>query len=238
MDRTYIDDHHVVARYLADRLSEDERAAFEAYYLEHPEMVQELEAAARFKTGLMHLRDTGELAKLLQPKPRYLQWQFVAATAATIVLALGIYIALARGPAIKPLLASSVEALHFGSEAASANVRSYAVLRTRGNSVDADIAPLQAGQAVELRVLPEFSATPPRFRARLSRMTVEDSREAIAELGGLVPAPDGFVKLFLPGARLKPGQYELTISGELDTDARDEQSVFIIRIRPTATDRP
>ena len=76
MDRRYIDQQHVVARYLADRVTDNERSEFEAYYLVHPEIVQEMEAAARFKVGLMQLRDSGELPKLLRSKPRYLQWQF------------------------------------------------------------------------------------------------------------------------------------------------------------------
>ena len=66
MDRRYIDDQHVVARYLANRLTDEEREAFEAYYLEHPDMGQEMEAAIRFKVGLMRLRETGELAPLVQ----------------------------------------------------------------------------------------------------------------------------------------------------------------------------
>ena len=47
MDRKFIDDHHIVARYLADQLPDTLREEFEAYYLEHPEVVQELEATAR-----------------------------------------------------------------------------------------------------------------------------------------------------------------------------------------------
>ena len=62
-------------------LTDDEREAFEAYYLEHPDVVPELEAAARFKVGLMKLRDTGELSKLLQREQRR-QWPYFAAAAA------------------------------------------------------------------------------------------------------------------------------------------------------------
>src|ERR1043165_5298786 len=91
MDRRYIDDHHVVARYLADRLTDEEREAFEAYFPEHPDVVQELEAAARFKVGLMQLRDTGELTQLLQPAPRRQTWQYLAAAAAVAALVIGAF---------------------------------------------------------------------------------------------------------------------------------------------------
>src|SRR5688572_21034668 len=104
MDRRYIDDHHVVARYLADRVTEEERSAFEAYYLEHPEVVQELEAAARFKTGLMRLRETGELDDLMQAKAGGFRWPYLAAAAAIAFLVLGAFFALTRPPETQPLL--------------------------------------------------------------------------------------------------------------------------------------
>ena len=74
MDRKYIDDHHVVARYLADHLTDDERQAFEAYYLEHPEAVKEMEAVARFKAGLHHLQQSGELDRLVKAPARTPRW--------------------------------------------------------------------------------------------------------------------------------------------------------------------
>src|SRR4026208_2063020 len=110
MDRRYIDDNHVVAGYLADRLTDDEREAFEAYYLEHPDVVQELEAAARFKVGLMKLRDTGELPKLLQRDQR-LQCPYFAAAAAVAALVIGAFVIIDRTPERHPILAATVEAL-------------------------------------------------------------------------------------------------------------------------------
>lgn len=232
MDRRYIDDQHVVARYLADRLTDEERAAFETYYLEHPEVVQEMEAAARFKAGLMRLRDTGELPGLLQSRPRYLQRPYLAAAAAAMaVLALGTLFVLTRPPDTNPLLAAGIEALQVPGGGAPAISGRYAIFRTRGTPVDAEIAMPQRGQAVELRVMPEFSANPARYRVRLLRKSADDSLETIAELRGLVPAPDTFVSLFLDGAQLNPGQYELKINGDLDTDARNSESTFVIRMR-------
>lgn len=51
MDCKYIEDHHIVARYLADRLSDAERQSFEAYYLANPDVVQDMQAVARLKVG-------------------------------------------------------------------------------------------------------------------------------------------------------------------------------------------
>jgi hypothetical protein len=231
MDRRYIEDQHIVARYLADQVTDEERAAFEAYYLEHPDMVQELEAAARFKAGLMHLHSTGELSTLLQQRPRRPQWQVVAATAAILLLVLAGLLISTRGADTRPLIAAGAEALRSAGGAVPAMVRSYAVLRTRGKSVDADIAPVLPGQVVELRVLPEFTATPARYRVRLLRVSADGSAAPVAQLGGLVPARDRFVSVFISGARLKPGEYELRISGDLDTDAANAASPFVLVIR-------
>ncbi|HEY7638172.1 MAG TPA: hypothetical protein VH814_00505 [Steroidobacteraceae bacterium] len=233
MDRRYIDDNHVVARYLADRLTDEEREAFEAYYLEHPEVVQELEAASRFKAGLMSLRDSGELTTLLQPEPRRPVWQYVAAAAAVAAVVVGTLL-LVRAPETHPLLAASVDALHQTNGATPVIASAHAILRTRGSSVDAEIPLPPAGKAIELRVLPEFTAT--RYRVRLFRMSADDSLQSVAEVGGLEPAPDTFVEVFVDGARLRPGQYRLAIVGDPDTDARDKESAFILRMLPPLND--
>jgi hypothetical protein len=239
MDRRYIDDNHVVARYLADRLTDEERDAFEAYYLEHPDVVQELEAAARFKVGLMRLRDSGELTSMLRPAPRRKTWQYLAAAAAVAAVAIGALL-LVRGPQTQPLLAASVEALHRTSGALPEIASTHAILRTRGSAVDAEIPLPPAGEVIELLVLPEFTAE--RYRVRLFRMSADDSLQSVAELGGLAPAPDTFVPVFVDGSRLRPGQYRLAIVGDSDTDARDKESAFILRLvrvvnDPSATSR-
>ena len=84
MDRKYIDDHHIAARYLADQLSDADREAFETYYVEHPDVLRDLEAAARMKVGLAQLREAGELDALMiartwRPNRRFLAAAAVAA---------------------------------------------------------------------------------------------------------------------------------------------------------------
>jgi hypothetical protein len=241
MDRQYIDDQHVVARYLANRLTDQEREAFEAYSLEHPEIVQEMEAAARFKVGLMQLRDSGELTKLLQPDKRP-QWHYIVAAAAVAALAVGVFLVVDRTLAARPILAATAEALGGTDGKPPAWTREYAILRTRGSAVDAEIALPTPGLALELRVLPEFMARPERYRVQLFRMSADDSLQGVAELGGLVPEPDNFVSVFVDGARLQAGQYRLAITGDPDTDARDKESAFILRMKrplndPSATSR-
>jgi hypothetical protein len=67
-------------------------------------------------------------------------------------------------------------------------------------------------------------------------MSADDSLQSVAELGGLAPEPDNFVTVFVDGARLQAGQYRLAIVGDPDTDARDKESAFILKLRRAAND--
>lgn len=160
------------------------------------------------------------------PRPR--TWYLVSAAAAA-ALAIGAVLVIVDVPETHPLLAVSVGDLHRTRGAPPVIASSHAILRTLGSAVDAEIPLPPAGQAIELRVLPEFTAA--RYRVRLFRMSADDSLQSIAELGGLELSQDSFVTIFVDGARLRPGQYRLAIVGDPDTD---KQSAFILRMRPAA----
>lgn len=169
----------------------------------------------------------------MQPQPPRPTWQYLAAAAAVAALAIGTLLIL-RAPDARPVLAASVGALHRTSSAATVIASTHALLRTRGSSVDAEIALPPTGEAIELRVLPEFTAA--RYHLRLFRMSADDSLQSVAELGGLAPGQDYFVTVFIDGARLRPGQYRLAIVGDPDTDASDKESAFILRLLPALND--
>ena len=225
MDRQYIDDHHVVARYLADRLDDREREAFETYFLEHPEVVQEMEAAARFKAGLMQLRDSGELEALLTPKPHSRQRRYLAIAALIAGLAVGIGYFLVQNAANPPMLAASLASLE-SPEGAFASASPYVILRTRGSSYDAEVELPEPGRAIELRVRPEFESQPALYRITFSRIAADDSIKLLAQVGGLKPADDGLVPVYLDATRIEPGLYQLLITSEAG-----EQSIFVIKMR-------
>lgn len=155
------------------------------------------------------------------------QWHYVAAAAAIAAFAIGAFVIVERAPNAHPILSADPQ---------SPIIRQYAILRTRGSSVDAEISLPTAGEALELRVLPEFTSRPERYRVHLFRVSADDSLQSVAELGGLVPEPDDFVAIFVAADRLQPGQYRLTIAGDSDTDARDKQSAFILRLRAALND--
>jgi len=233
MDRNYIDNHHVVARYLADQLSEDERRAFEEHFIANPEMVKEIEAAARVKVGLHKLRETGELESVLKPIAWFRNSRYLALAASIIVVALGVTLWFGRSAFEPPTLVASVSKLVDGAGKPLAIANSYAILRTRGFSYDADIELPVAAQAIELRVLPEVVANPARYRVAVARIGDDGSLTAVGAIKGLTPADDDFVTLYFDSERLSVGRYQLTISGDADTDAASAVSTFRIRLIPT-----
>lgn len=156
--------------------------------------------------------------------------------AAIAALALGAFLLVDRTPDAQSILAASVEALHKTSGPLPVIASESTIMRTRGSAIDAEIPLPSSGEAIELRVLPEFTARPARYRVRLFRMSADDSLQSVAELGGLVPEDDNFVTIFVDGARLRPGQYRLAIVGDPDTDARDKESAFILKMRRALND--
>jgi hypothetical protein len=225
MDRQYIDDRHVVARYLADQLADDERRAFEAYFLRHPEILQELEAAARFKVGLMQLRDAGKIEALIAPQPWYRQIRYVAAAAAAIVaIAIGALLFNARNPTQRPLLIASADA--------SVSIAStHTLIRVRGSSYDADIELPKSPQLIALRVRPEVRAEPARYRVALASVDDDESVHELASLAQLQPDNTGLVVLFLNSEQLERGNYQLDLSGDVGTSTAATTSTFTLRVR-------
>lgn len=163
----------------------------------------------------------------------------LAIAAAVAALAIGAFFVIQRASDEQSLMAASVETLRTTKGRAPEIATSVEILRTRGSSVDAQIPLPAAGEAIEVRVLPEFAARPARYRVRLFRMSADDSLQSVAELDGLAPAPDYFVTFYIEGALLRPGQYRLAITGDPDTDARDKESAFMLRMfhDPSATSR-
>ena len=57
MDKAYIDEKHVIERYLQGKLAEDELSAFEIYMLDHPEIVDDVEYARGMQDALIGVKD-------------------------------------------------------------------------------------------------------------------------------------------------------------------------------------
>ena len=221
MDREYIDRNHIVARYLADQLADAEREAFEAYYMEHPEMVREMEATARFKDALATLADRGELSQLIHPHPTRRPWQWLALAATVAVITFGVTYVV-RTPTPRSNMAAQMEALQLP---VGLVVR---VERTRGLT-DAEFELPAAGTAIALQIVPDFEASPSEYRVSLLR-EAEDQPDAIAEIER-VAADDGIITVYLDRAVVQPGVYRLSIEGAKGTSVVGQRSDFRIRLR-------
>ena len=171
MNRQYIDDHHIVARYLADQLSDAERQAFEACLLEHPEIVRDLEAAARMKVGLRQLRERGELETLLVATPASRSQRLFAAAAAIAIVGVVLATFMLRPPAAAPFLVASSTTLVDKRGKALPVVRGHSLSGPRTLTVDAEVEVPEKPAAIALRLLPEHEAHPPRTgsKSRASR---------------------------------------------------------------------
>jgi len=232
MDRNYIDNRHVLARYLADKLSEDELRGFEEHMTAHPEIVKELEAAARLKVGLHKLNATGELNDLLKSKAWFRDTRYLAMAASITLIALGVTFWFGRGTFEAPKLVASLTALVDRSGNPLRIANTYAILRTRGTSYDAEIELPSIPQAIELRVLPEVEAHPARYRVAIARIADDDSLTSVGTVGSLTTGDDGFVVLYFDSSQLTRGRYQLTIGGDSNTDAANAVSTFKIKLIP------
>ncbi|HKU15749.1 MAG TPA: hypothetical protein VJQ52_15235 [Steroidobacteraceae bacterium] len=233
MDRKYIEDRHIVARYLAGQLSDPERQSFEAYYLAHPDVVQDLEAVARLKVGLMRLEESGELGTLIAaPRRAPRNYYFLAAAAAVVAAVAVLFLYLRESPQ-RPMLAASAGGLVDRSGASLPVTATHLLMRTRSAaSYDTEIAVGDSPQAIELRVLPEVEAQPPRYHVELASAVAGSKPRVVAAVGDLAPGEDGFVPVYLDASGLKPGTYVLTIAGEAGSSASSEFVIDLQRAGP------
>ncbi len=220
--KQHIDDHQFVERYLADQLSDAEREEFETYYTQHPEILDDLQAAAGIKMGMALLRTTGELKPLPAPRstPR---WRPALALAASILIAAFAVAYLFRDTA-PAVLANSLTSFDTPLTLAA----TYQVQRTRSD-VDATVALPTSPQAIRLRVRPTLEPRPARYRIELLAVGGDDALTSIATLGGMPLDGDGFITLYVSSASLQPGSYELKVS---DAAAAASVNDFLIEVVP------
>jgi hypothetical protein len=225
------DDPGLASRYLAGQLSSAELQQYEQHLLENPDAVRELEATARMKVGLANLRDTGQLDKLLRQRtPLRSRWPALAAAAALIVIAVGVW----RGidmPRDATLVATAGELVdRTGRPLASGS--SYALLRTRSSTYDAVIELPPDPRAIELRVRPDTPA--PVYTVALSRIHPDGSTLQIGNVNELQAQSDGFVRLYVDSSRLESGPYLLVITPAEDRAAASTTAFRVKVVAPQA----
>ena len=231
MNRQYLEDHHVIARFLAGQLTEDESREFEEYMIANPEIVHDLESTARLKVGLHVLKDRGELEGVVKSKAVFRDARYALA-ASVAILAVCALLYFRGGAPQAPHLLASMSTLVDRAGHLMPLARTYAILRTRGTDYDALVELPATPQAIELRVLPENSAHPARYRVSLARVADDDSLSTVGSVAGLAPDGNGFVSVYFDSSKLTRGRYQLTVRGDVGTDAADAVSLFKIKLIP------
>lgn len=227
MDRNQIEAEHVVERYLADQLAPAEAQAFEAYYIQHPSMVREIERVLRLKEGLATLRDRQQLEGLMRARRR--QWAVPLSIAAALVATIiGLWTwrsATAPSPVaatLEELVAESKSPIPLGGK--------YLLVRVRGTETPVEIALPGARSALELQVLPSAGAAGAPYRLSLARLAADGDTTPAGEISGLSPGADGLVTAWLDSAQLQPGRHTVELTPER-ADASAPADRFVIELR-------
>jgi len=227
--RQYVDDNDLVARYLADKLPAREREEFEAFVINDPELLRELDRTAQFKSGLMSLQRSGKLQTLVKGKPWWHRSGPIALAASLILVVAGATLLLRRTEGPKPIIAASARVLatQKGIQAISGP---YSIQRTRSSSYDATITYPANGAPIALRIKPEAVASPARYRIALSIFSGDNRAQPVATVSNLEPETDGFIPVYLNSAAITPAVYELKISGDAGTSGENTESSFLVEI--------
>jgi hypothetical protein len=227
MDRKQIEDEHIVARYLADQLSPAEAGAFEAYYIEHPSMVREIEQALRLKEGLATLRDRQQLDGLM--RARRWRWALPLSIAAAIVMTVAGLVAWQDGTHGTPPVAGTIQQL-IGDAKSLPLGGKYLLVRMRGGEQVLEIPLPAARSALELQMLPASGADGAPYQVDVEQIANDGRATSVGRVGGLTPGPDGLVSAVLDSARLKAGRYEVQLT-PARTDETTPAERFVIQLR-------
>lgn len=231
MDAKLIAERHVIERYLAGQLTDDEADALEAYLESHPGLAQEVERIARMKTGFAVLERRGELAGLLAesaaPRSRRTAWM---AAAAALVLAVSFFIfrQAGDGDPRSLRLAASLQTLSKASGSPVPLRTSVSLMRARGVGADAELTSAGAAQgAAELEL--DMGADGGTYDVEL--LAAGAAGVPLARIADVAADAGGIVRLYLSLHELEPGAYLLRLTPK-DAAAPVEYS---LRVRPATS---
>lgn len=226
----------MVQDYVAGRLSDADRRAFEEQLLSDASLVRDLEESLRLREGLEMLREQKVLGqRVLGQKrvpgeawrPRRPAWftGFALASAAAlaaIVVCVGFYY-VKRSP---PMLAASVAALRSSSALVVVKQYSFAVVREATSIPELD---LPTSGALELRALTPITGSGRTLRVTLSQIrSQKTSRIGVAE--HLAPNADGFVVIYADASTLEQGDYSLSVEPD-DIEDKSAGARFAFKLK-------
>ena len=211
IDAAQLDVQARVDLYLSKRMSEEETASFEAYMLEHPEVLDDVDIARRLKLGLATLRSKGELPGLLANPTVSTRPRFLAMAASVLLVAsLGAWYLVHRGIATSPILGASLEA--FAAELRpSAGNTELIFVRTRAGELRQLEVPARPS-LVMLRFLPGIPGTDSAYQVELLRDADSEDPVALQRLDQLHVDADGYVSIYFDAHAAGRGLYRMRLS--------------------------
>ena len=228
MDRKQIEDEHIVARYLADQLSPAETDAFEAYYVEHPSMVREIEQALRLREGLATLRDRQQLDGLM--RARRWRWAMPLSIAAAVMLAVAGMLVWHGDSRVTPSVAATLQELMGEAKSPLPLGGKYLLVRMRGTEQALEISLPTERSALELQMLPASRIEGAPYQVEVEHVAADGQATLLGRIHGLTPGEDGLVSAVLDSAKLQPGRYVVQL-----TPARADETTpaerFAIELR-------
>ena len=200
-------DFATLQAFIRGRLPEDERRAFEDRLVREPALVNELEQSLRMREGLRRAAGARLFPDAAPQRARFRPWLPALAAAASVVIALFLWVSRATAPA--PLLLASLESR--AAEGATSLVAAhFTFVSMRGSSVpDLD---LPSAGLIEFRAAPAVTAA--GRNATGSRSFASGRavlRSPLATLADLAVGADGYVHCYADAARLTAGSYVLRV---------------------------
>jgi hypothetical protein len=212
MDEKYIKENSLVERYLQDKLSTEEREAFEEQFLSSDGLLDELEAAERLQQGLQDLAalekahapaKQGSRVMSMFQSPRY-------AMAASFLLLISLGVS-------SVLLRQNTRLAEFDSARALAT-EIIPLLSVRGATGSGTLNTVQLGGSAQQFVMmldPGFE-TYSHYRATVFLLDPPQEPAMLWQVDEMRPGYEEMLALSLPGPVLKPGDFEIQLEGWRD----------------------
>ena len=203
MNRQYIEDNHIVDRYLLGQLSAKELCEFETYYFDHPQMLEELTIAKAMHNTLREESDSLHPVQAVKTKVNWFDWVFQPKLgfAFSAIMAFGVASLWLENSKLK-----SAESFVFPAS-------SLTLSQTRGANTKIDLVKIAQDQsAVAIQLV-----TGPIGYSEVWLQLKDSSDNLLWQGRSKVEGPVGRINLVIMTHQLTSGEYMLSVFPPKDT---------------------
>lgn len=230
MDKAFIEKHQIIERYLAGKLPFKGRQDFERFCRENPDVLDDLKFNDAVHAGMRLLEASGKPRDWQEPKPDW--WRrpavFFALLAATVLLAIGVWLLLDQSAGLKQQVATLQKRLEVGPLRPPAITRAVRINPERSGPSSKPNLTVQLGERVELielRIDVSFA------RQNTYRLTIDRKDQARAgTIHNLLRDSNGLLRLTLNTSGLYPGDYKVAVEGVTMRSALLPVAWFTVRV--------